>query len=250
MGDTLELFFKLEASLNECEITNKPFILTKDQAWEINRTYLDFELFKYDFDLTCSFIGLLSRLEKNNFTLTQVKLVKYIFILSNYLNNSTSTKISSENQFLLERAKDFLGTIVSISSFSLSIKEFNEIYFDSCKILAAFALVNIHECVGIKKAFPIHRGAQDFLNNEIKLNSAESNLVSYVFWNCPDDFALLGSFMDELVASETFKKYNTNPRLNYRKSFEKQKLFVFYMFMASFTFITCVLVEILISNYI
>lgn len=238
----MEEYSKLEEALHERTIQNRAFILNDDQKKVIKKAPFDYELFMYDFDKTCRYLDVLSRLEWTNFSYTQTKLLKYVFILSTFLKNRTSTKITREHEIFLERTRKTLGSILSASLFSVPDNS-EARYYDSCKIFASYALVNIYECVGITKTAPIHREAREFLASEKKLITAESSLITYVVWNCSEDFKFLGNALDETVLSVAFKKYNTFPRLEYSDSFEKQMLFVFYMYSAAGLVVFCVFIE-------
>lgn len=237
----MELFDELERSLNEASSSYRTFELTVEQKRAIKRTSFDYEPFRYDFDKTCRFIDLLAHLDHENFSDTQIILLKYILILSTFLKNRTSTKVSHENEILLESAKKALSSILSATvpqDQSLS---------NVSRLFACFALVNIHECVGVSKANPTQREALEILSNHLLMEAMESSLINKIFYYYRRDFQLLGTAMDETVTTEAFKKYTSAPRSQYRSNLEGRMLFIFsfQMFMSAFIF--CCAVEVFVG---
>ena len=216
-GLDLNYFLELEAISREYAAERQIFALSDHQKEDLLKAEFDYEYFRYDFDLTCRFICFFSRVEKEKFSKLHILLLKYIFVLSSFLKNRISTKLTQKNDIFLEKATEILSSDSRISLPSLSEDIKNDI-FDSGKMFISFSLVNIYEITRGVKTSPTHPAAYTFLCNDFILTLAESSLVTFSY--SISDFQQVGDSFDETVALTVFKKYNREERIKFRKSFE------------------------------
>lgn len=217
----LDFYQDLEELFHEYKAAGQILTLTDGQKEKINKVEFNYELFRYDFDLTCRFIYFLCRLERFKYSSTYVTLLKYVMVLSTFLKNNTTTKLSSKSESFLVDTTDSL-----VSDFRIHLQVLPDYVsarsFDSGKMLIAFAVVNIHEIVGISRTVPRNAPVFFFLCNEADLVPSETSLINTV--SGMSDYEIVGDAMDETVASSAFKKYSQQPRPFYKKAFENQKL--------------------------
>lgn len=220
----LNFFLDFEELLNEYNSEGEVLKLTDEQKDTIKKTEFDYELFRYDFDMTCRFIYLLSRLDRFKYSATYVILLKYVMVISTFLRNNTTTRLSPENEAYLIKATDSLVADFRINLQILPENVSDKMY-DTAKIFIAFAIVNIYEVVGVTRASPRNAPVFFFLCNEADLVYSESSLITFA--SGMSDFKYVGKALDETVDSSAFKKYSQQPRPNYKKSFENQKLLIY-----------------------
>ena len=226
----LEFFLKLEELCNEYNATGQVLSLSEEHRESIKSIKFDYEIFRFDFDLTCRFIYFLSRLERSKFSSTYGILIKYVMVLSTFLKNRTTTKLSTKNEAYLTKATDSL-----VADFRMNFTYiFSSKMYESARLFIAFSIVNIHEVVGISRTAPRNPSVFFFLCNESDLVSAENALIRVSFWM--SDFKIVGIAIDETVESNAFKKYSQQPRPKFRQSFENQKLLIFGGFSLLFLF--------------
>lgn len=242
----LNFFLELEELFGEYTASGQILTLSEGNKLTIETTEFDYDLFRYDFDMCCRFIYLFSKLERFKYSSTYVTLLKYVMVLSSFLKNRTSTKISPKNEAYLAKATDSL-----VADFRINLNVLPEYVtgkmYDTGKMYIAFALVNIHEVVGNTRTVPRNAAAFFFLCNEADLVPSESSLISSALWM--KDYKEVGDAMDETVELPAFNKYTQQPRPRYRKSFENQKLLV-YGSAAFFSMVILMgLTEFLISHY-
>lgn len=220
----LTYFLDLEELFLEYTSAGQVLHLSEDQKRKIKSSKFDYEVFRYDFDLTCRFIYFLASVEKRKYSLTHCTLIKYVFNLSTYLKNRTSLKISPKNESLLLKATETLASTLRIDFSTLpeSVKVNN---FDSARIFIAYALVNIHEIVGVSKTAPTNSAAYTFLRHEINLQTCESLLI--IFVTKFDDYAETAKCLDETVGRKAFLKYTKEPRPDYKQSINNRLLLIF-----------------------
>lgn len=247
MSSAFDFFLLIENDLNRYSTGDNVYTLTETQKENILNLQLDYNIFRNQFDLTCRFICLFSRLERFRYSKVHIFLVKYIIILSSFLKNRTSTKISPASEAFLAMATQ---NIVNDFRINLSIlPDYVTVkMYDCAKLLMAFALINIHEVVGISKNTPRNGSAYFFLCNEDDLNSVEGALFNYSL-NFPD-FLELGTAMDETRDSRAFKKYSQQPRPHYKRAMETSKLISYGTYFALGFFILCVALEYIITTYL
>lgn len=231
----LDYFFELGDRLNGREAasvsTDSEFI-SENEKEEISKIIFDYDIFKYDFDLTCKFLHILCRLEKEKYSKFHLLLLKHIFILSTFLKNKTTTKLSAKNENFLQKVNENLTHIL----FSKNIIASTKIY-DTCRSFAAFSLVSIHELVGITKNLPTNNLATEYFTFEIK--TAEKLFISV----CSDfsDYLVVAEALDEIVKSSYFSKYNKVKEIkpDFKKKIETHLTYIFtaYIVLISLVFV-------------
>ena len=234
MSSDLNFFLELEELFKEYATVGQVLSLNENQRNRVKSSKLDFDVFKYDFDLTCRFISFLSALEIKKYSITYTILVKYVFIFSSFLKNRTSLKLSAKNEILLTKATENLSSTLQIrfSNQSTDIQT-------AARVLISFALVNIHEICGITKLAPVNLAAKNFISDEVELESCESSLVMIA--SNFNDFDQIHKSLDETVRSKPFLKYTKLPRPVFKELIEDRILLIFTLtvFFIIIALITC-----------
>jgi hypothetical protein len=246
MDSDLNFFLELEELFNEKMAAGQVLNLNKSQRKRIKSSKLDYETFKFDFDLNCRFIAFFSGLEKKIYSKTHITLIKYVLIFSSFLKNRISLKLSAKNEILLEKATQNLTSTLKIHHSTLS-SDIKTTFYDAGRILISFALVNIHEIYGISKSTPINLAARNFLNNEDEIQICEPSLV--MITSKFNDFDHISMALDESVGSKAFSKYSKLPRPVYKESVEDRILLIFGI-IAIISFIAVIIcTEIILAKY-
>jgi hypothetical protein len=237
---------KLEELFIEYTSAGQTFHISEEQKKWIKSSKLDYEVFRYDFDLTCRFIYLFASLEKRKYSLTHCILIKYVFNLSTFLKNRTSLKISPKSESLLVKATENLVSTLRIDFSSLpdSVSTNN---FDAARIFIAYALVNIHEIVGVSKTALTNPAAYMFLRNEMNLQTCESILI--IFVTKLDDFSETSKCLDETVGRKAFLKYTKEPRPEYKKSIYNRILLIFGLICGLLLIFIIIGTEFILGSY-
>lgn len=237
---------KLEELFIEYTSAGQTFHISEEQKKWIKSSKLDYEVFRYDFDLTCRLIYLFASLEKRKYSLTHCILIKYVFNLSTFLKNRTSLKISPKSESLLVKATENLVSTLRIDFSSLpdSVSTNN---FDAARIFIAYALVNIHEIVGVSKTALTNPAAYMFLRNEMNLQTWESILI--IFVKKLDDFSETSKCLDETVGRKAFLKYTKEPRPEYKKSIYNRILLIFGLICGLLLIFIIIGTEFILGSY-
>lgn len=246
MNSDLDFLLDLEELFNEYTASGQVLKLNKNQRNRIKNSKLDYEVFKYDFNLTCRFIAFFSVLEKKIYSKTHVTLMKYVFIFSSFLKNRNSLKLSPKNEILLSKATENLSSTLRTSYSALSADIKTEFY-DTGRIFISYALVNIHEISGITKMMPINSAAYSFISNEDDLQICEPTLI--IVASKFNDSDQISKSLDETVESKAFAKYSKLPRPVYKDSIENRILLIFsiIVLVSLITLIVCT--EIILSKF-
>ena len=229
--DDLTFFLELEELYNEYNTVGQILKLNDDQKYRIKRSKLDYDIFRYDFDLTCRFISFFTGLERDKYTKSYLILIKYVFIFSTFLKNRTNLKLTHKNENLLTKATENLSSTLRINYSSLA-NDISYNNYDLGRYFIAFALVNIHEISGVSKLTPVNSAAFVYLCNERDLESHEPAVVMFA-GQC-HDYEQLGRSLDETIGSKAFLKYTKQPRPDYKQAIENRILLNFgiYSFLA------------------
>lgn len=239
-------FLELEEILHNSSSTLNILTLTEDQKSKILSSKLDYNIFRYDFDLNCRFICLFSRLERFRFSKVYIFLIKNIMILSSFLKNRTTPKVTQKNEVYLYSASENISNDFRISL--LDLPEYVTVKMhDSAKLLIAFSLVNIHEVVGVTNSAPRNTRAFFFLNDENNLGPIEDSFFGYA--SNFGDFIELGNAMDETKDSSAFIKYSQQPRPSYRKGLENNNLISYGAYFSGFFVFLGVVCEYIFSKF-
>ena len=240
----LDYFFELSDRLDQMEassVSTDSEFLSENEKEEISKISFDYDIFRYDFDLTCKFLHILCRLEKQKYSKFHMFLLKHIFILSTFLKNKTTTKLCAENQNLLQKVNENLTNILFLKSIMAPPK-----IYDSCRSFAAFSLVSIHEIVGITKNLPTNHLAAEFFTFEVK--TAEERFVSV----CSDfsDYLVVAEALDEIVKSSYFSKYNKVKEIKpkFKKKIEKHLIYVFTVYVVLISVVFVIISEFCLSR--
>lgn len=234
-------FLELEREFSN---NNNEIQVSEAQKKNLLKAEFNYEMFRYDFDLSCRFIFFLTRLERDKFSNLHVILLKYCFVLSTFLKNRSSTKLKLKNESLLERAADILAADSRILLSSLPSKV-DAYSYDAGMMFITFALVNIYEIIKGTKSSNTHGAAHAFLCNDFSLQASEISLTNYS--SRMADFEIVGESFDQTVASKAFKYYNTESRLEYRYSFTSKHLLWFCIYTGIVWVLMIVFTEIFIQ---
>lgn len=243
----LDFFFDLEELFNEYTASGQVLKLTKDQRNRIKNSKLDYEVFKYDFNLVCRFIAFFSFLERKIYSKTHVTLMKYVFIFSSFLKNRATLEVSFKNEILLSKAIQILTSALRTSLSALSSYNIKTEFYDAGKIFISYALVNIHEISGITKMTPINSAAFSFISYEVDLQICEPTLI--IIASKFNDYDQISKSLDETVESKAFAKYSKQPRPVYKDSIEKRILLIFGIIALVSLITLIVLTEIILSKF-
>ena len=240
MSSDLNFFLEIEELFKEYATVGQVLSLNENQRNRIKSSKLDFDVFKYDFDLTCRFISFFSALETKKYSKTYATLIKYVFIFSTFLKNRTSLKLSSENEILLTKATENLSSTLQIP-FSHTYHCFKTSYYEEVRVLISYTLVNIHEICGITKLAPVNLAANNFISKEVGLQNCESSLV--IFASKFNDFEQIYKSLDETVLSKPFLKYTKLPRPDYKELIEDRILLIFTSIVCLIIFVLTISTE-------
>lgn len=238
----LDFFFELDDRLyqHEASVPSSSSLeldlITEAEKKEISKMTFDYDLFRYDFSLTCKFMDILCRLEKKRYSEFHLLMLKHIFILSTFLKNRTTTKLFSKNENFLLKVNEHLTFVLSLKSIVVPYK-----IYDTCRSYAAFSLVNIHELAGITKNVPTNRLASEFFTFEIK--SAEKFLISRT--SDFKDYLEVAKALDDTVESSAFMKYNKVREIkpDFKKQIEKHLICVFIAYTAIISIVVLTFAE-------
>jgi hypothetical protein len=219
MSWSLDFLTQLEQRLNH---QHNNFSLSDEEKDEILGTKLDYGSFRTDFDLSCRFIYIACHLQKGErFSKTFNRLMEHVLIVSTFLKNRTSPKLSTENEIYLSKASELLTIILTNAHDTTMPSYCSTSAFDCVRIFMAFSLINMHEIYGITKSIQVNQAAHTFIRFD--LDMCENSLKGYSLFHL-SDFKETGLALTETTTSKAFRKYSQFVQLKYLREFENHRI--------------------------
>ena len=139
-------FDSLEARILFSQNTRKPLVLSKYDETILVQTVFDYERCRTDFDLTCRYINIFSSLvSRIKYNHTNLAILSHLFILSTFLKNRISSKISDHNISILKKALNFLDENFSTVVSDSMLYNFDTDLYDSSRLIMALTFINIYD---------------------------------------------------------------------------------------------------------
>lgn len=237
----INFFYDLDEIISQ----TGPSSLTQEKKEEAAAQPFDYDLFKYDFSRSCKMIRILAQIEPTQYSKECLVFSKHIFILTSFLKNRNSIKISHVDELALLKTTNILETRIRSQDFR-SLPDVNLNIVHTCRCFLALSLALIHELVGISSTLPRNRAAVPYFTYEMA--NSDGAVVSCIASSFKDsDF--IGEILDEITSSAVFRKYCIESVPIYKSAIESSILVKFGIICLVSILLLTLITEICIKNF-